>query len=510
MTEIMERAGRREWIGLAVLTIPALLASMDLSVLFMAAPALSADLEPSGTQLLWIMDIYGFLMAGLLITMGSLGDRIGRRRLLLAGAVAFGAASLLAAYASSPEMLIAARALLGIGGATLAPSTLALIRGMFHDAEQRRAAIGVWTAAFTGGVAVGPIIGGLLLEHFWWGSVFLINLPVMVLLLIVGPLLLPESRNAAHGGIDVLSAVLSLAAVLPVIYGIKEIAADAAVSGPAVALIAAGLVVGVVFVRRQRSLDDPMIDVRLFRSPSFSAAVGTNAAVTFATAGMGAIAVQYVQVVLGIRPFAAALWMLPTVGGTIVGIAVANLLVRRIAPGIVVGAGALVAALGFALVTATVEVDSAVGVVIACYTVLVAGVGMAASLVIDLIVGSAPPSRAGSVSAMSETAGEFGAALGIAVLGSIAAAVYAGELRAALPEVSSAATGSLGAATALAGELPPEAAGELLAAAREAFTQGFTVTAAVGSVVLAFLALVAVAVFTRRPATVHRSPVTPK
>lgn len=502
MTEIVERAGRREWVGLVVLTIPALLASMDLSVLFMAAPWLSAELEPSGTQLLWIMDIYGFLMAGLLITMGSLGDRIGRRRLLLAGAVAFGAASLLAAYATSPEALIAARALLGIGGATLAPSTLSLIRGMFHDANQRRAAIGVWTAAFTGGVAVGPIIGGLLLEHFWWGSVFLINLPVMVLLLIVGPLLLPESRNPDHGGIDVLSAVLSLAAVLPVIYGIKEIAADAAVTAPAVATIAAGLLLGVVFVRRQLTLDDPMIDVRLFRNPAFSAAVGTNAAVTFATAGMGAIAVQYVQLVLGIRPFAAALWMLPTVGGTMVGIAVANLVVRRVSQGIVVGAGAAVAALGFVLVAMTVEVDSHVGVVIACYTVLVAGVGMAASLVIDLIVGSVPPERSGSAAATSETAGELGAATGIAVLGSVAVAVYGDELRDGLPDgvtgpAADAATGSLGAAAAVAEQLPAGAAEPLMAAARLAFTQGFTTTAAVGAVVVGVTALLAVVLLRR-------------
>src|ERR1700754_1052837 len=187
MTTTPVLAGRREWLGLAGVTLPALLASMDLSVLFMAVPWLSADLEPSGSQLLWIMDVYGFLMAGLLITMGSLGDRIGRRRLLLAGAVAFGAASVLAAYATTPELLIAARALLGIGGATLAPSTLALLRTMFADGAQRPGAIGTWPAAFPGGVAVGPIVGGLLLEHFWWGSVSLINLPLMAALLVVGP-----------------------------------------------------------------------------------------------------------------------------------------------------------------------------------------------------------------------------------------------------------------------------------------------------------------------------------
>ncbi|MBB5785788.1 MFS transporter [Jiangella mangrovi] len=416
MTTTPVRAGRREWLGLAVLALPALLASMDLSVLSMAAPWLSADLEPSGSQLLWIMDVYGFLMAGLLITMGSLGDRIGRRRLLLAGAVAFGAASVLAAYATTPELLIAARALL-----------------------------------------------------------------------VVGPVLLPESRGDG-GPVDWWSAVLSLGAVLPVIYGVKEIATHGSVSASAVLAVAAGLVVGVLFGRRQLRLADPMIDVRLFRRPDFAAAIGSNAVLTFATGGMGALAVQYVQGVLGLRPFAAALWMLPTVAGTILGIAVANVLVRRVPAGVVVGAGMGVAALGFALVAQTVTPSSPVGVVIAAYTVLVLGVGMAISLLIDLVVGSAPPSRAGSVSAMSETAGEFGAALGIAVLGSIATAVYASELR-SIGGVPESATGSLGAALA---------AGESVAAARAAFTHGFTVTATAGAGLLAAVAVVAGVILTRR------------
>ncbi|PZF81259.1 MFS transporter [Jiangella anatolica] len=493
-------AGRREWAGLAVLTLPALLASMDLSVLFMAAPWLSAELAPSGSQLLWIMDVYGFLMAGLLITMGSLGDRIGRRRLLLTGAVAFGAASVLAAYATSPEALIAARALLGIGGATLAPSTLSLIRTMFHDDTQRRTAIGVWTAAFTGGVAAGPIVGGLLLEHFWWGSVFLINLPVMALLLVAGPLLLPESTGSGSRGVDLPSAVLSLGAVLPVIYGIKEMATHGSVEAWPAAAVVLGVAIGALFVRRQLRLTDPMIDLRLFRRPDFAAAIGSNVVLTFASGGMGALSVQYLQGVLGLRPFTAALWMLPTVAGTVIGIAAANLLSRRIPPGVVVGAGVGVAALGFALVALIVTPTSPESAVMAAYTVLVLGIGMAISLLIDLIVGSAPPSRAGSVSAMSETASELGAALGIAVLGSVAAAVYADALRSGgAPE---AATGSLGAAAAVAGSLPAGEAGELLTAARVAFTDGFVATAVVGAVLLGVAAVAAGVLLRRRPAAV--------
>src|ERR687895_225140 len=220
------RAGRREWIGLGVIALPCLLYSMDLTVLNVAVPHLSADLKPSSQQLLWIIDIYGFLVAGFLITMGTLGDRIGRRRLLLIGAVVFGAGSLLAAFSTSAEMLIAARALLGVAGATLAPSTLSLIFNMFHDPEQRTFAIGVWIASYSAGAVIGPVLGGLLLEFFWWGSVFLLAVPVMALLLVLGPLLLPEFRNPDAGRLDLSSAVLSLAAVLALIYGLKQIAQD--------------------------------------------------------------------------------------------------------------------------------------------------------------------------------------------------------------------------------------------------------------------------------------------
>src|SRR5262245_38932454 len=218
------RATRREWVGLAVLALPCLLYSMDLTVLNLAVPHLSADLEPSGAQLLWIVDIYGFLVAGSLMTMGTLGDRIGRRRLLLTGAAAFGAASVLAAFSFTAAMLIAARAILGVASATLAPSTLSLIRNMFLDPRERTVAMGVWIASFSAGGALGPLLGGFLLEHFWWGSVFLVNVPVMLLLLALGPWLLPEYRDPHPGRLDAFSAVLSLVAVLAVIYGIKRIA----------------------------------------------------------------------------------------------------------------------------------------------------------------------------------------------------------------------------------------------------------------------------------------------
>src|SRR5829696_3144907 len=220
------RARRREWIGLAVIALPCLLYSMDLTVLELAVPKLSADLKPTSSQLLWILDIYGFLLAGFLITMGTLGDRIGRRRLLLIGAAAFGAASVLAAFSRSAEMLIATRAVLGVAGATLAPFTFSLFANIFLDPDQRTLAIGVWATSFSAGAAIGPLAGGLLLEYVWWGSVFLLAVPVMALLLVLGPVLLPEFRYPHTGRLDLFSATLSLAAVLAMIYGLKQVAQE--------------------------------------------------------------------------------------------------------------------------------------------------------------------------------------------------------------------------------------------------------------------------------------------
>lgn len=266
-------AGRKEWIALGVLMLPLLLVSMDISILYFAIPFVSQDLEPSATQQLWILDMYGFVLAGLLITMGALGDRIGRRKLVLAGAAVFGAASVAAAYAHSADALIAVRALLGLGGAALMPSTLALIRNLFHDAKQRGRAVTIWTGVMTTGISLGPVVSGLLLEHFWWGSIFLINLPAMVLLLMLVPFLVPESRteSAAEGSrepFDLVSAVLSLAALLTVIYGIKEWARHGFAPVPALA-VAAGLLLGLVFVRRQKRLAHPMIDLELLGRRAF-------------------------------------------------------------------------------------------------------------------------------------------------------------------------------------------------------------------------------------------------
>jgi DHA2 family multidrug resistance protein-like MFS transporter len=486
------RAGRREWIGLAVIALPCLLYSMDLTVLNVAVPHLSADLQPSSSQLLWIIDIYGFLVAGLLITMGTLGDRIGRRRLLLIGAVAFGAGSVLAAFSTSAEMLIAARALLGVAGATLAPSTLSLIFNMFRDPQQRTFAIGVWVASYSAGAVIGPVVGGLLLEFFWWGSVFLLAVPVMALLLVLGPVLLPEFRNPEAGRLDLFSAVLSLAAVLAVIYGLKQIAQDGLGLLPSLSIVA-GLALGVAFVRRQRTLADPMLDLRLFRSRAFSAslaAYGLSIAVAF---GAFVFILQHLQLVLGLSPLRAGLWMVPSGVAFIVGGMLTPLFVRRVRPGFVMAAGLALSAAGFVLLTQVNEA-SGVGIVVTALIVFSLGLTPVVTLATDLIVGAAPRERAGAASGISETGAEFGGALGIAVLGSIGVAVYRGRLADAVPagvppEQAETARDTLGGATEVAGQLPDQLGAALLDTAREAFTQGLQVTAVTGVVVLTGLAL---------------------
>ena len=419
------KAGRREWIGLAVIALPSMLYSMDLTVLYLALPSLSRDLQPSASQLLWITDIYGFLIAGLLITMGTLGDRIGRRRLLLIGAAGFGAASVLAAFSTSAEMLIAARALLGVAAATLAPSTLSLISNMFRDPSQRTVAIGLWVTSYSAGAAIGPLAGGLLLERFWWGSVFLISVPVMVLLLAVGPRLLPEYRDPAPGRFDFASAALSLVSVLAVIYGIKRIAEGHVGTGPGLS-IALGLIVGATFLRRQRRLTDPMIDLRLFKAPAFSAALAANAFALFAVFGMDLFIAQYLQLVLGMSPFQAGLWTLPSAAGFIVGSNLAPVIASRVSTGRVVAGGAAVTAIGLATLT-QVGAESGLALLSAGSVVMALGAAQMVTLSTDLVVGSAPPERAGSASGISETGTELGGALGIALLGSIGTAVYRAE-----------------------------------------------------------------------------------
>jgi DHA2 family multidrug resistance protein-like MFS transporter len=466
------RAGRREWIGLAVIALPSLLYAMDLTVLYLAVPELTRDLDPSASQLLWITDIYGFLIAGLLITMGTVGDRIGRRRLLLLGAAGFGAASVLAAFSTSAEMLIASRALLGVAAATLGPSTLSLISNMFRDPAQRTVAIGLWVTSYSAGAAIGPLVGGALLEHFWWGSVFLAAVPVMVLLLAVGPRLLPEYRDPSPGRFDLPSAGLSLVSVLAVVYGIKSIAEEGFGLAPAMSL-SVGLLVGVAFIRRQRRLEDPMIDPRLFRVPSFSAPLAANAVVLLAVYGVELFIAQYLQLVLGMGPLEAGLWTLPGAVGFIVGSNVAPLLAARLPTAHVVAGGSALTAAGLALMT-QVGTESGLLMLSAGSVIMSLGAAQIVTLSTDLVVGAAPPERAGTASGMSETSLELGGALGIALLGSLGTAVFRSE--------------AAGGHETLAGAL--EAAGSAPTAALDAFVQGMQAAALAAAVLMLAVAVV--------------------
>jgi len=488
------RAGRREWIGLAVLALACVLYAMDLTVLHLAVPSLSADLRPSSTQLLWITDIYGFMVAGFLVTMGTLGDRIGRRRLLLGGAAAFGVVSVLAARSTSPEMLIAARALLGIAGATLAPSTLSLLFSMFADPRQRSTAIGVWITSFSVGGAVGPVLGGVLLERFWWGSVFLLAVPVMALLLVLGPRLLPEYRDPGAGRLDLVSAAMLLAAVLAVVLGLKLIAQDG-LGWLAASSVLAGLVVGVGFVRRQLTLADPMIDLRLFRTQAFTASLATNLLGIFIVVGYFLFVAQYLQLVLGLSPLRAGLWSLPSAGGLVVGSNLAPRILRHIRPAWVIGAGLALAAVGLGVLTQVGgSADADLAILAAASLVVSLGLAPVFTATTDLIVSSAPPERAGAASGISETGAELGGALGIAILGSIGVAVYRGELADTLPAgvpsaAAAAARDTLGGAVGVAHQLPDGVAAALLAAARAAFTQGLQVTATISAAVAVGIAV---------------------
>lgn len=493
-TPSTHRATSREWAGLAVLTLAVVLLAIDGTVLALAVPSLTADLDPTATQVLWIGDVYSFALAGLLVTMGNVADRIGRKRLLLIGSVAFGLASAGAAFAPTPELLIAARALLGIAGATLMPSTLSLVRAVFRDARQRTTAIAVWSAGATGGAAAGPLVGGALLEHFWWGSVFLINIPVVVVIVVAGAILLPESRGGARTPVDLLSAVLSVVAIVPLVYAVKHLVGHGA-DWTVAAAVVIGVGAGWWFTRRQRSLSTPLIDLQLFRIPAFSGAVVANSLSVFALSGLLFFFSQYLQLVRGFPPLLAGAAELPATTASIAVIAVVGLLSRRVGPGRSIGLGLATAAVGMAGLAFAEGLPTYLGIAIAL-AVVGLGVGVSMTLATDAVVAAAPRERAGAASAISETGYELGVALGIAVLGSLQTAFY----RAALDGAGdgSAVTATVRESLARAAQVL-DPASPVLAHAREAFTGGMQLASVCAAVMLAVAAVVALRVIPNRP-----------
>ncbi|WP_148280939.1 MFS transporter [Nocardia cyriacigeorgica] len=473
-------SGAREWAGLAVLALPTVLLGLDVTVLYLVLPSMAEALDPSATQTLWIMDAYGFFIAGFLLTMGTLGDRIGRRRLLMIGMTAFAAVSVLAAYAPNAELLILARALLGIAGATLMPSTLSLISNIFRDERRRAVAIGIWATMFALGMAAGPVVGGALVDRFWWGAAFLLAVPVAVVVLGLARTLLPEHADPRAGRLDPASVALSLAAIVPVVYAIKHAAAHRPDLGTLL-LATIGIAAGVIFVRRQLRLTAPLLDVTLFANRAFSAALAVLLIGLIGVGGTMYLVTQYLQFVEDMSPFGAGLWMGPPALAMFAAAIGAPLIARRIRPGLVMAITLGLSVIGYALL-AGAGTGEPVRVVTG-FGFVYLGLGAIAALGTDMVVGATPAAQSGSAAAMSETVQELGLAIGVAVLGSLGTALYAARMTAppdVTPLVEDRLTDSLAGALSVADQVPAET----LQAAREAFTSGVNVAATVAGVAI--------------------------
>jgi len=498
-------AGRREYLGLAVLALPTIVLALDMSVLFLAQPRLAADLGATSIQQLWISDIYGFVVSGFLIMMGALGDRIGRRRLLLIGAAAFGVVSVLAAYSNDPIMLILMRACLGVAAATLMPSTMTLLRNMFPDMKQYAKAIGVWVGCFMGGFALGPVIGGILLQFFWWGSVFLIAVPVMLLLLLVGPKLLPEYKNPDAGKLDFASTALSLLTVLPVIFGLKELVRNG-VGVMEIVPIVAGLIFGVLFVQRQHKLEAPMLDLKLFRNKTFTVAL-TMTIFGGLMAGTNFFVYQYLQTVEGLEPLYAALWLLPSSLVTVVGTQLAPIIAQRVRPGTTIAAGLILVIIGYLMLT-QLDGDGGLGLLVAGLVVSGLGVAPMGSLGSGLAMGAVPMEKVGNAASMNQISGDFGIAMGVALIGSIGTIAYQSQIvvpNGLSADVAGRVHESVASAYAAASSLPDGLSAQVIVSANNAFATALNI-AAVGSAVLALVLAVMSATLLRHVPVTGQPP----
>jgi len=491
--EVSLKAGKKEWLGLAVLTLPTLLVSMDMTVMYLVIPAVSENLRPGSTELLWITDIYGFMEAGLLITMGTVGDRIGRRRLLFIGGTAFALASILTAYSDSVGMLIASRALLGMAGASLLPSTLSLIRNLFHDRKQRTQALGIFTTTFSAGIMVGPLIGGLLVNHFGWGSVFLIAVPVMGLFLLLAPILLPEFRDPVAGRFDLFSAALSIAAVLAGIYGIKRLAEQKADSA-SIVFILVGIITGILFYYRQKKIRDPLIDLRLFHNSTFTTTLLTMLIALFCWSGLFLFISQELQLVMRFDAFHAGLWSVFGAAGSIISCSLVPKLVGIIHRVNLLAAGLLIMAAGM-LIMYLFSHEFSLSLLIASIVLLSSGCGIVVTLGHDIVMSSARPQQAGAAASLTETCTTFGGALGIALLGSIGAAIYRlrmeDTITSDLPaSVIESAKNTLGGASVTAATLGEPLQNQLIRSANTAFGYSFSAVAGISALLMISMAII--------------------
>lgn len=475
----------RRWWALAALCLAVLIAAIDVTVLNVALPTLAVELRPTGTETVWMADVYSLVLAALLVTMGSLGDRWGRKRMLMWGASAFGVLSVATAFASDARTLILGRAAMGVAGAALMPSTLALIRSTFRDPRERTFAIGIWSTMAAAGEAIGPLVAGVLLEHFRWGSVFLANVPVCVLVVVIGSWSLRESRNPVPGPLDPESVVLSACGLLSLVAGIKLVAANGPGDGWALVAIGAGLVGVTWFVMRQLRLADPMIDMRLFRARTFTGAVLADMLSVFGLAGVLFMLSLDFQFVGGFSPLETGVLLLPAMLGAVVASPTTGQLIRWFGRRRVISGGLLLTAVGLAFLA---EGSRGSGWTQAVSLAMVGvGAGWSFTATAEAIMLAAPPERAGAASGVSETAYELGSALGIAVLGTLMTMVYRTSLNlpAGLdPSEVAVSEDSIGGAIEIARNLPPGIGEQVVGAARDAFSNAVFVTSWGAAVVL--------------------------
>lgn len=499
---------RGRWMVLAIVCAAVLVVVIDVTVLHVAAPAVTEDLDPSAVALLWIIDVYPLVVAPLLVASGALGDRFGRRRILVAGLAIFGAGSALAAFAWTPGLLIAARAVMGVGGAAILPATMSIVRDVFEDRDERRTAVGIWSATMAGGAAVGPLVGGFLVQHFWWGAVFLVNVPVLMVVLPVAWRLLPESRAAVPPPWDTPAVLLAAVGVLALAFGLKDGArhgfADPLVLGVLLAAVASLW----TFVRRQLARPEPLLDVRLFADRAFATAVGCVLLAMFGLVGLELFFAQYLQLVLGLEPLAASVRLLPMMLASLAGGLLAAPLLRRVGTRATITGGLLLTTVALVPLLAIGVADE---YLLLAVPFLGIGLGLEIAMVAanDVIISAVPADRAGNAASIEETAYEMGGGLGVAVLGSILAAVYTDAL-AAVPGVSPSAMHdageSIGRAVEVATGLPTAAGEALLASAREAFVSGLHAVLLVSLVLLAVSSVLAAVVLRgRRAAGVVRT-----
>ncbi|MEU2792999.1 MFS transporter [Streptomyces sp. NPDC007100] len=479
--------GAGRWTVLVVLCVSLLFVALDTTILYVAVPSVTEDLRPGPVELLWIVDIYPLIAASLLILFGTLGDRVGRRRILLLGYGLFGAASAAAALAPNPQTLMIARALLGIGGAMIMPATLSILRQVFPDRRERAVAIGVWSAVAAVGAAVGPVLGGFLVENFWWGSVFLINIPMMAVMALIGRWLLPESRGERNGPWDTVGAVVAALGVLGVVLGVKRIGSGEALVGPTtLGSILVGTLLLVVFVRRQRKREHPLIDMRLFARPAFGTSVGCIVLAMLALVGLQLIAVQYLQLVLGLSPLETGLRMLPLVFAAMAAGLAGSKVLQAVGPRVMVSLGFVLTAAAVLCLTAMDETDRPWLLVLGF---VLLGFGFQSTLfgAYESMLSEAPAEQAGGAAAIGETSYQLGAGIGVALLGSVMNAAYAPGLThvdGVPAQASASAAHSLGEAYKVASSLGGSAKDVLRDVAQGAFVHGLHVTLVTSAVLL--------------------------